>query len=61
MQCAEVATRCALEKRYFKSFGKFTGKFLCQSLVFNKAASLMELFVRIVIGGKPVTLLKQRL
>ena len=38
------------EKGALKNFAKFTGKFLCQSLVFNKVAGL-----------RPVTLLKKRL
>ena len=38
------------KKGVFKNFSKFTGKHLCQSLLFNKVAGL-----------RPVTLLKMRL
>ena len=31
----EPATRGVLQKFYFKNFTKFTGKHLCQSLLFN--------------------------
>ena len=32
--------RCSVKKGVFKNFAKFTGKQLCQSLFFNKAAGL---------------------
>ena len=35
-----VARRCSVEKGVLKNFAKFTGKHLCQSLVFNKVAGL---------------------
>ena len=40
--------RCSVEKGVLKSFTKFTGKHLCQSLFFNKIAAL-----------RPATLLKK--
>ena len=33
--------RCSMKKGVLKNFPKFTGKHLCQSLVFNKVASLV--------------------
>ena len=42
--------RCSIKKVVLKNFAKFTGKHLCQSLVFNKVAGL-----------RPATLLKKRL
>ena len=42
--------RCSIEKSALKNFAKFTGKYLCQSLFFNKVAGL-----------KPATFLKERL
>ena len=36
--------RCSLRKDAFKSFAKFTGKHLCQSLFFNKVAGLSQLY-----------------
>ena len=42
--------RCSVRKVVLRKFAKFTGKHLCQSLFFNKVASL-----------RPVTLLKKRL
>ena len=32
--------RCSIKKSYLKNFTKFTGKHLCQSLLFNKVAGL---------------------
>ena len=32
--------RCSLRKGVFRNFAKFTGKHLCQSLLFNKVAGL---------------------
>ena len=32
--------RCSLKKGVLRNFKKFTGKYLCQSLFFNKAAGL---------------------
>ena len=40
--------RC-FKKGVLKNFAKFTGKYLCQRLIFNKAA-----------GQKPATLLKKK-
>ena len=42
--------RCSVKKRVLRNFAKFTGKRLCQSLFFNKFATL-----------SPATLLKMRL
>ena len=42
--------RCSIKKGLLKNFAKFTGKYLYQSLFFNKVAGLM-----------PATLLKKRL
>ena len=42
--------RCSTRKGVLRNFTKFTGKDLCQSLIFNKA-----------IGLRPATLLKQKL
>ena len=42
--------RCSVRKGVFKIFAKFTRKYLCQNLFFNK-----------VSGLRPVTLLKKRL
>ena len=42
--------RCSVRKFFLRNFAKFTGKNLCQSLYFNKAADL-----------SPATLSKQRL
>ena len=42
--------RCSVRKGVLRNFAKFTGKYLCQSLFFNKVASL-----------RPATLLKKRL
>ena len=33
--------RCSMKKGVLKNFPKFTGKHLCQSLVFNKVAGLV--------------------
>ena len=41
--------RCSMEKGVLRNFTKFTGKHLCQNLVFNKLAGL-----------RPATLLKKR-
>ena len=30
------------EKRFLRNFPKFTGKYLCQSLFFNKVAGLLK-------------------
>ena len=35
-----VVRRCSVKKVSLKNFTKFTGKHLCQSLFFNKVASL---------------------
>ena len=40
--------RCSVKKGVLRNFAKFTGKHLCQSLFFNKAAGL-----------RPATLLKR--
>ena len=32
--------RCCIKKDVLGNFAKFTGKYLCQSLVFNKVAGL---------------------
>ena len=45
-----VVQRCSVKKGVFRNFAKFTGKYLCQSLFFNKVADL-----------RPATLLKKRL
>ena len=42
--------RCSVRKDVLRNFAKFTGKYLCQSLFFNKVAGL-----------RPATLLKKRL
>ena len=42
--------RCSMKKGALRNFAKFTGKHLCQSLIFNKVAGL-----------RPATLLKKRL
>ena len=34
------------KKRCFRNFAKFTGKHLCQSLFFNKAAGLARNFIK---------------
>ena len=44
-----VAQSCSVKKAFLRNFPKFTGKHLCQSLLFNKVASL-----------KPAALLKKR-
>ena len=41
---------CSVKKGVLENFAKFTGKHLCQSLFFNKVASL-----------RPATFLKKRL
>ena len=45
-----VVQRCSVKKGVLRNFTKFTGKHLCQSLFFNKVASL-----------RPATLFKKRL
>ena len=45
-----VARRCSVRKGILRNFAKFTGKRLCQSLLFNK-----------VVGLRPATLFKKRL
>ena len=45
-----VIRRCFVKKDVLRNFAKFTGKYLCQSLFFNKVAGL-----------RPETLLKKRL
>ena len=45
-----VGQRCSVEKSVLKNFSKFTGKHMCQSIFFNKVASL-----------SPATLLKKSL
>ena len=51
MSCTEaVAPEVLCKKGVLRSFTKFTGKHLCQSLFFNKVAGL-----------RPATLLKKRL
>ena len=42
--------RCSMKKGVLRNFAKFPGKYLCQSLFFNKVAAL-----------RPATLLKKRL
>ena len=42
--------RCSMKKGVLRNFTKFTGKYLCQGLFFNKVAGL-----------RPATLLKKRL
>ena len=49
-QCRSSHRKYSVGKGVFKNFAKFTGKHLCQSLFFNKAANL-----------KSTTLLKRRL
>ena len=44
-----VARRCSIKKDVLRNFAKFTGKYLCQSLFFNK-----------VTGLRHATLLKNR-
>ena len=34
-----------LWKKYFKKFAKFTGKHLCQGLLFNKVAGFRSVFL----------------
>ena len=55
--CSEIKSvdrsshrRCSVKKGILRNFTKFTGKYLCQSLFFNKVAGL-----------SPATLLKKRL
>ena len=38
--CRHSHQRCSIKKSYLKNFTKFTGKHLCQSLLFNKVAGL---------------------
>ena len=38
----EVGTRGVLKKGDLKNFAKFSGKHLCQSLIFNKVAGLLK-------------------
>ena len=38
--CRSSHRKCSLKKSVLKSFSKFTGKYLCQSLFFNKVAGL---------------------
>ena len=45
-----VVQRCSVKKVFFRNFAKFTGKQLCQILLFNNVASL-----------RSATLLKKRL
>ena len=45
-----VVRRCSIKKGVLINFPKFTGKHLCQSLIFNKVADM-----------RPVTLLKKKL
>ena len=40
-----VAQRCSVRKGVLRNFPKFTGKHLCQSLFFNKAAGLVGSFL----------------
>ena len=42
----EVGTRGVLKKGDLKNFAKFTGKHLCQSLIFNKVAGIATLLKR---------------
>ena len=37
-----VIQRCSLRKGVLRNFAKFTGKHLCQSLFFNKVATLLK-------------------
>ena len=48
--CRSSHRRCSLRKGVLRNFVKFTGKHLCQSLLFNKVAGL-----------RPATLLKKKL
>ena len=50
LKSSKAAIEGTLQKVVLKNFEKFTGKHLCQSLLFNK-----------VVGLKPVTLFKKRL
>ena len=34
--------KCSVKKGVLRNFGKFTGKYLCQSLFFNKVAGLKK-------------------
>ena len=38
--CRSSLQRCSVRKGVFTNFAKFKGKYLCQSLFFNKAADL---------------------
>ena len=49
-RCRSSHRRCSIEKGVLKNFAKFTGKYLRQSLFFNKVADL-----------KPAILLKKKL
>ena len=44
MVLIEAAITAVLEKAFLKGFAKVTGKYLCQSLIFNKVASLRCFF-----------------
>ena len=35
-----VVRMCSMKKVFYENFAEFTGKYLCQSLFFNKIASL---------------------
>ena len=48
--CRSSHRRCSLRKGVLRNYVKFTGKHLCQSLLFNKVAGL-----------RPATLLKKKL
>ena len=54
-----VSQRCSIKKGLLRTFAKFTGKHLCQSLFFNKVAGLNNKDMSLLFW--PVTLLIKRL
>ena len=44
MQVSEAATEGVLKQGVLRNFANFTGKYLCQSLLFNKVANLRPKF-----------------
>ena len=51
-----VVKRCSVKKGVLENFTKFTGKHLCQSLFFNKAAGLSSRGILFFKSGFSVTL-----
>ena len=47
-QVPQNPLRCSVRKDVLRNFTKFTGKHLCQSLFFNKVASLRPVFLSIL-------------